>query len=66
MLLDGRSIRSCITFGVQADGAEIRTKMTPDLNTLISQLGDLGHKLEDALGGFSSSMNGDGRVRPML
>ncbi len=25
VLLDGRSIRSCITFAVQADGAEIRT-----------------------------------------
>jgi carbon-monoxide dehydrogenase small subunit len=25
VLVDGRSVRSCITFGVQADGAEIRT-----------------------------------------
>jgi aerobic-type carbon monoxide dehydrogenase small subunit (CoxS/CutS family) len=25
VLLDGRSVRSCITFAVQADGAEIRT-----------------------------------------
>ena len=48
------------------DGAEIRTKMTADLNTLVSQLGDLGHKLEDALGGFSTAMNGDGKGGPGL
>jgi|tagenome__1003787_1003787.scaffolds.fasta_scaffold19760011_1 aerobic-type carbon monoxide dehydrogenase small subunit (CoxS/CutS family) len=38
VLLDGRSIRSCVTFAVQADGAEIRTVESlasgPDLHPL--------------------------------
>src|SRR5580700_8977412 len=30
------------------DGAEIRTKETPNINTIMSELGDLGQKLEGA------------------
>jgi phospholipid/cholesterol/gamma-HCH transport system substrate-binding protein len=40
-------------------GAEIHTQTTPDLNTVMSQIGDLGKKLEGALGGLSQSLNGD-------
>jgi phospholipid/cholesterol/gamma-HCH transport system substrate-binding protein len=43
------------------DGAEIKTKDSPDLNSLIAQLGGLGKQLQDALGSFSSSMGGDGK-----
>jgi phospholipid/cholesterol/gamma-HCH transport system substrate-binding protein len=41
-------------------GAEIRTKSSPDLNSLMSQLGSLGQKLEGALGGIGTALNGDG------
>jgi phospholipid/cholesterol/gamma-HCH transport system substrate-binding protein len=41
-------------------GAEIRTKTSPDLNALMSQLGSLGQKLEGALGGIGTALNGDG------
>lgn len=44
-----------------APGAEIATKTTPDLNTVMSQIGDLGKKLEGALGSFGQAMNGDGK-----
>jgi phospholipid/cholesterol/gamma-HCH transport system substrate-binding protein len=43
------------------DGAEIHTKVTPDLNTLMTELGDLGKKVEAALTGITSSVNGDGK-----
>ncbi|MGH7958521.1 MAG: MlaD family protein [Opitutaceae bacterium] len=46
------------------DGAEIRTKTTPDLNSVMSQIGDLGKKLEDALGNLSGSLGGDGKGGP--
>ncbi len=42
-----------------ADGAEIRTTTTADLNTIMSELGKLGEKLEGALGNFGSAMNGE-------
>lgn len=42
------------------DGAEIKTKTTPDLNSVMSQIGDLGKKLEGALGDLSGSLKGDG------
>jgi phospholipid/cholesterol/gamma-HCH transport system substrate-binding protein len=42
------------------DGAEIRTKTTPDLNSVMSQIGDLGKKLEGALGDLSGSLKGNG------
>ncbi len=41
-----------------ADGAEIATKDTPDLNAVMAQLSGLGEKLSGALGSFSASMNG--------
>jgi len=40
------------------EGDEIKTKMTPDINTIMSELGDLGQKLEGALGSFGGVMNG--------
>ncbi len=45
-----------------ADGAEIRTKVTPDINKIMTQLGDLGQKLEGALGSFSTAVNGSGQA----
>jgi len=46
------------------DGAEIQTKSTPDLNSVMSQIGDLGKKLEGALGNLSGSLSGDGKGGP--
>jgi phospholipid/cholesterol/gamma-HCH transport system substrate-binding protein len=40
-------------------GAEIRTRVTPDLNSVMAQMGDLGKKLEGALGTFESTLSGD-------
>jgi phospholipid/cholesterol/gamma-HCH transport system substrate-binding protein len=55
-----------ITLGTDAapdlvDGAEIRTQTTPDLNSVMSQIGDLGKKLETAIGDLSSALSGDGK-----
>lgn len=44
-----------------ADNAEIRTRVTPDINTIMAELGNLGQKLEGALGSFGAAMNGDGK-----
>jgi len=44
------------------DGAEIKTAVTPDLNTIMSEVGALGKKLESALGGISTTINGDGKT----
>jgi phospholipid/cholesterol/gamma-HCH transport system substrate-binding protein len=44
-----------------ADGAEIRTVDTPDLNSLLAQVGGLGKQLQDSLGSFSSALNGDAK-----
>lgn len=44
-----------------APGAELRTKASPDLNAVMSQIGDLGKKLEDALGNIGGALSGDGR-----
>lgn len=44
------------------DGAEIRTAVTPDLNTIMAEVGALGKKLESALGGLSNTINGDGKT----
>jgi phospholipid/cholesterol/gamma-HCH transport system substrate-binding protein len=41
-------------------GDEIRTRTTADFNSIMTELGDLGKKLEGALGGFSSAMSGQG------
>ncbi len=42
-----------------ADGAEIKTSESPDLNTLMKQIGGLGKQLQDSLGSFSTALNGD-------
>jgi phospholipid/cholesterol/gamma-HCH transport system substrate-binding protein len=42
-----------------ADGAEIKTASTPDLNSIMSSLGGLGKELEESLGSFSKALNGD-------
>lgn len=42
-------------------GAEIRTKTTPDINTVMTQIGELGKKLEDALGDIGSAFSGGGK-----
>lgn len=44
--------------GFLEPGAEIKAVDTPDLNALVSQLGDIGKKVDDALGGLSKSMGG--------
>lgn len=41
-------------------GAEIQTKTTPDLNSVMSQIGQLGQKLEGALGNLGTAFSGDG------
>ncbi|HUR56782.1 MAG TPA: MlaD family protein [Opitutaceae bacterium] len=41
------------------DGAEIKTKTTPDLNSVMSQIGQIGQKLEGALGNLGSALGGD-------
>ena len=46
------------------DGAEIKTKATADLNAVMSQMGDLGKKLETAIGNLSGSLSGDGKGGP--
>jgi phospholipid/cholesterol/gamma-HCH transport system substrate-binding protein len=50
--------------GELADGAEIRTKTTPDLNAVMSQIGELGKKLEGALGNLGGALTGDGKGGP--
>jgi phospholipid/cholesterol/gamma-HCH transport system substrate-binding protein len=40
-------------------GAEIRTQNSADLNTIMTQLGELGGKLEDALGSIGEVFKGD-------
>jgi phospholipid/cholesterol/gamma-HCH transport system substrate-binding protein len=40
-------------------GAEIRTRNSPDLSAIMSQIGDLGKKLEGSLGGLSQALSGD-------
>ena len=42
-----------------ADGAEIKTLSSPDLNTLMSEIGGLGKQLQESLGSFSTALNGD-------
>jgi phospholipid/cholesterol/gamma-HCH transport system substrate-binding protein len=44
------------------DGDEIHTAVTPDINSVMSDIGDLGKKLDGALGTFSEAMNGDGKT----
>jgi phospholipid/cholesterol/gamma-HCH transport system substrate-binding protein len=42
-------------------GSEIHTRTTPDLNAVMSQIGDLGKKLESSLGNLGSALTGDGK-----
>lgn len=42
-------------------GDEIKTKVTPDINSIMSDLGTLGQKLESAFSSFSTSVSGDGK-----
>jgi phospholipid/cholesterol/gamma-HCH transport system substrate-binding protein len=44
-----------------APGAEIRTMVTPDINTIMTELGNLGQKLEGAFSSFSTAVSGDGK-----
>jgi phospholipid/cholesterol/gamma-HCH transport system substrate-binding protein len=44
-----------------APGAEIHTASTPDLNAVMKQLGQVGQKLEDALGSLGNALTGDGK-----
>jgi phospholipid/cholesterol/gamma-HCH transport system substrate-binding protein len=41
-------------------GAEIATKVTPDLNTIMAEIGSLGQKLQGTLDSFGQAMNGNG------
>jgi phospholipid/cholesterol/gamma-HCH transport system substrate-binding protein len=43
------------------DGAEIHTATTPDLNTIMAEVGNLGKKLETTLGSLGTTINGDGK-----
>lgn len=45
--------------GFLADGERIKSVDTPDLNTIVTQLGDIGAKVDKALSGFSGAMSGD-------
>jgi phospholipid/cholesterol/gamma-HCH transport system substrate-binding protein len=40
-------------------GAEIRTKTTPDINSVMSEIGQLSQKLEGALGNLSTALGAD-------
>jgi len=40
-------------------GAEILTRVTPDINSVMSEIGELSGKLEDALGTLGSAFGGD-------
>jgi phospholipid/cholesterol/gamma-HCH transport system substrate-binding protein len=42
------------------DGAEIKTADSPDLNSIMGEIGGLGKQLQDSLGSFSKALNGDG------
>jgi phospholipid/cholesterol/gamma-HCH transport system substrate-binding protein len=42
-------------------GAEIQTRVTPDINTIMSDIGKLGQKLEGALASFGTAMGGNGK-----
>jgi phospholipid/cholesterol/gamma-HCH transport system substrate-binding protein len=42
-------------------GAEIKTKTSADLNSVMSQMGELGRKLEGAIGNLSGALSGDGK-----
>jgi phospholipid/cholesterol/gamma-HCH transport system substrate-binding protein len=41
--------------------AEIATKVTPDLNTIMADIGSLGQKLQGTLDSFGQALNGNGK-----
>ncbi|HZZ57375.1 MAG TPA: MlaD family protein, partial [Opitutaceae bacterium] len=43
------------------DGDEIRTRETPDINSIMNELGALGKNLNGALGALSGSLTGNGK-----
>jgi phospholipid/cholesterol/gamma-HCH transport system substrate-binding protein len=43
-------------------GAEIKTQESADLNTVMTQIGDLGKKLEASLGTLGTAFSGDGKT----
>lgn len=48
--------------GFHKSGDELKAIDTPDLNSLVSQLGDIGKKVDNALSGFSDAIGGkDGK-----
>jgi len=48
------------------NGAQIKTKVTPDLNTIMTELGGLGEKLDGALSSITGSLSGNGPNGPGL
>jgi len=46
--------------------AEIQTKTTPDLNSVMTQIGEMGKKLESALGNLGGAFAGDGKSPGLL
>lgn len=44
-----------------APGAEINTRITPDINSIMSDIGKLGQKLEGAIGSLGAAFSGDGK-----
>lgn len=48
------------------EGAEIRTRSSADLNTVMTQIGELGKKLEGALGSLGTALSGDGRSQGLV
>ena len=44
-----------------ADGAQIKTEDSADLNSIMAEVGGLGKQLQESLGSFSKALNGDGK-----
>jgi len=44
------------------DGAEIQTRVTPDLNSIMGEIGNLGKKIEGALSSITGAVNGDSKT----
>ncbi len=45
--------------GALVDGDQIRTADTPDLNSMVAQIGEIGRKIDQALGQFSGATSGE-------
>jgi phospholipid/cholesterol/gamma-HCH transport system substrate-binding protein len=46
--------------------AEIRTRVAPDLNSVMTQVGSIGQKIEAALGSLGTAFSGDGQNPGLL